>query len=193
MYEGGSGGSALSENIQAYLLQTKGRYAFKNVSMSPAINWGGTMASGGGKGQVPGTTLGSGQFVPWYDYQEGYNGYIFGPYLSNIRILNIGGTIKPYENTSFSVQGYYYGKIDDDSPAGSNPNIDFGGLSGWTTTAGSGDLGYEIDAILGYDYSKDVRLQLVYGTFIPGNAFKNVPTYGAAVVSEIRGEVTVKF
>ena len=113
--------------------------------------------------------------------------------MSNIRILNVGGTVKPYENTSFSVQGYYYGKMDDDSPAGSNPNIDFGGLSGWTTTASSGDLGFEIDGILTYDYSKDVRMQLVYGAFIPGNAYENVTTYVAAVVSEIRGEVNVKF
>ena len=194
VYEGGSGGAALTENISAYLVQLKGSYTFKDVSMSPAINWGGTIASGGGKGQDPATgALGSGQFVPWYDYQEGYNGYIFSPFLSNIRITNIGGTIKPYDNTSLSVQFYYYGKLDNDSPAGSNPNIDYGGLSGWTTTASSGDLGCEIDGILTYDYSKDVRLQLVYGTFIPGNAYKNVATYGAAVVSEIRGEVNVKF
>jgi hypothetical protein len=194
VYEGGSGGSALGDNISAYLLQSKGRYAFKDVSMSPAINWGGTMASGGGKGQdALAGTLGSGQFIPWYDYQEGYNGYIFSPFLSNIRILNVGGSVKPYENTSFSVQFYYYGKIDDDSPAGSNPNIDFGGLSGWTTTASSGDLGCEIDGILGYDYSKDVRFQLVYGAFIPGNAYKNVPTYGAQTVQEVRGEINVKF
>jgi len=194
VYEGGAGGAALAEGISAFLVQLKGSYTFKDASMTPAINWGGTFASGGGKGQDPTAgTLGSGQFVPWYDYQEGYNGYIFAPFLSNIRITNIGGSIKPYENTSFSVQFYYYGKIDDDSPAGSNPNIDFGGLSGWTTTASSGDLGLELDSILGYDYSKDVRFQLVYGVFVPGNAYKNVPTYGAATVQEVRGEVNVKF
>ncbi len=194
VYEGGSEGAASTESISAFLLQTKGRFAFKDVSMSPAINWGGTFASGGGKGQDPSTgALGSGQFVPWYDYQEGYNGYIFSPFLSNIRILNVGGTVKPYENTSFAVQFYYYQKVYNDSPAGSNPNIDFGGLSGWTTTAGSKDLGMELDGILGYDYSKDVRFQLVYGAFIPGGAYKNVPTYGAAVVQEVRGEINVKF
>jgi len=196
VYEGGSGGAALNDSIEAFLIQTKGRYAFKDVQWSPAINWGGTIASGGGGGQNPATgQLGDGQFVPWFDYQEGYNGYIAAPFLSNIRILNLGGTIKPYENTSLSIQAYYYQKMDADSPAGSNPNIDAGGLSGAGLSANgtSKELGYEFDTILGYDYSKDVRMQLVYATFVPGNAIKNVDTFGAKVVTEIRGEVNVKF
>ncbi len=192
VYEGGSGGSALQENINAFLVQMKGRYAFKDVAWSPAINWGGTFASGGGKGQNPSTgSLGSGQFVPWYDYEEGLNGYIFSPYLSNIRIMNIGGSVKPAENTSFSVQAYYYQKMDADSPAGSNPNLDFGGLSGWTSTDNDSALGLEIDSILGYDYSKDVRIQLIYAVFLPDDSFQQAGS--SAAVQEVRGEISVKF
>jgi len=64
VYEGGSGGSALANNLEAFLLQMKGKYSFKNVSLHPVINWGGTYASGGGKGQNASTgALGRGQFV----------------------------------------------------------------------------------------------------------------------------------
>ena len=191
-YEGGASGAASTEGISAYIVQLAGRWTIsKDSSLSPTINWGGTFASGGGKGQ--GTTgLGRGQFIPWFDYQEGYNGYIFCPLLSNIQISNIGGSIKPYENTSLSVQCYWYRKMDSDGFAGSDPNIDYGGLSGWATVPGD-NLGVEIDSILGYDYSKDVRMQLVYAAFIPGNGYKNNTAYGAQTVQEVRGELNVKF
>lgn len=193
-YEGGAGGAATANGISAYIVQVSGRWAAKDKSMSPSINWGSTWASGGGEGQDPTDpdSIGAGQFIPWFDYQDGYNGYIFCPLLSNIHIVNLGGSIRPYENTTFSVQGYWYRKMDSNSPAGSNPNLDFGGISGWDAGPGQ-NLGVEIDGILGYDYSKDVRLQLVYGAFIPGNAYKNVDTYGAATVQEVRGEINVKF
>lgn len=184
---GADGTAATAENISAFLLNLGGRYTLKNVQWVPVLNGSYTYASGGGRS-------GSGAFRPWFEYVDGYNGYLFAPSLSNIHILNLGASIKPYENTTLSLQGYYYLKADRDSAAGSNINVDFGGLefAREVAQANSRDLGWELDAILGYDYSKDVRVQLVYGMFIPEGAFHNTPEV-SAVAHEVRAEVNVKF
>jgi len=174
-YEGGANGVNDPVNIDAFLVNLGGRFTMKNSQWTPAMNANYLYASG--------------NFVPWFDYVEGYNGYVFVPRLSNMHIFNLGASVKPYENTTLSVQGYYYMKADVGMPASSDPNVDFGGLE-FVPTANSSGLGWEIDGILGYDYSKDVRLQLVYGAFLPGGAFG---TADAAAVQEVRGEVNVKF
>ena len=185
-YEGGSAGAAFNEGVSAFIANVGGRYTLKDVTWSPVINANYIYASGGG-------TDGRSQFRPWFDYAEGYNGYLFAPALANIHIFNLGASVKPYENTTLSLQGYYYLKADKDSGVGvsaSNPNADFGGL-GFVPTAASRELGWEFDAILGYDYSKDVRAQLVYAAFIPEGAFKHGDS--DSVAHELRGEINVKF
>ena len=182
-YEFGGNGTAVGKDIDAFVVNLGGRYTLKNVQWVPVLNGTYTFASGGGK-------HGNGSFRPWFDYVDGYNGYLFAPSLSNIHIFNLGASIKPYENTTLSLQAYYYLKADSDSPAGSNPNVDFGGL-GFPANAASRELGWELDSILGYDYSKDVRIQLVYGMFIPEGAFENGGS--SSVAHEVRGEVNVKF
>jgi hypothetical protein len=100
--------------------------------------------------------------------------------------------VKPYENTTLALQVYYYLKADKDGFAGSNPNVDFGGMSVSLPNGSSGqDIGWEIDGILGYDYSKDVRAQLVYGAFVPEGAYRHAGV--SAVAEEVRAEVNVKF
>ncbi len=183
-YEFGSNGGT-ADDISAWLANVGMRLALGDVAWTPAINAGYTYASGGG-----GT--GENNFLPWFDYIEGYNGYLFAPALSNIHIINLGLSVKPAESTTLSIQGYYYVKVDNDSPAGSNVNIDFGGVAAPLTTTGK-TLGWEVDGIIAYDYSKDVRLQLVGAVFIPGNAYKNDPTYSAATAQEVRAEVNVRF
>ena len=183
-YEGGADGNApATEGVSALIANVGGRFTLKNATWSPVVNANYIYASGGGK-------AGRGAFRPWFDYADGYNGYLFAPSLSNIHIFNLGASVKPYENTTLSLQAYYYLKVDKDSPAGSNSNVDFGGF-GPTPSANSRELGWEIDTILGYDYSKDVRVQLVYGAFIPEGAFHNGLT--DMVAHEVRGEVNVKF
>ena len=186
-YEFGSDGTPNTDNLSAYIVNLGFRLTLKDTQWSPVFNFGNTIASGGGNGNV------SGVFVPWFDYLEGYNGYLFCPALANIQIINAGASIKPYENTTLSVQGYFYRKIDKDGPAGSNVNYDWGGPT-WSAAASgvnSRELGWEIDGILGYDYSKDVRMQLVYGVFLPENAYQNAGFSVAA--QEVRAEVNVKF
>jgi len=187
-YEFGADGSTPADNhLSAFLLNAGAKYTLKNVQWVPVLNGNYIYASGGGKNNVDGS------FVPWFDYADGYNGYLFAPSLSNIHIFNLGASVKPYENTTLALQVYYYLKADGNGVSGSNPNVDFGGISPSPNAVGSNarDIGWEIDGILGYDYSKDVRAQLVYGAFIPSDAYRHAGT--SAVAEEVRAEVNVKF
>ncbi len=186
-YEFGPDGAPTGEDISAWLLNCGARLTMKDASMTPTFNANYTYASGGGHD-------GGKAFRPWFNYVEGNNGYLFAPLLSNVQIFNLGASIKPYENTTFSLQGYYYLLADKGSGGGiglrSDPNVDFGGL-GFSPNGASRELGWEIDTILGYDYSKDVRVQLVYAMFIPENDFNVFPS--DMVAHLVRGEVNVKF
>jgi hypothetical protein len=175
-YEFGANGTNSSGQISAFLADVGFKYTVRDAAWSPAVNGGYTFADG--------------EFVPWFDYVDGYAGYLFAPSLSNIHIINLGASVKPYENTTLSLQAYYYLKANKNNPVGSNPNVDFGG-PGFVATSSSRDIGWEIDSILGYDYSKDVRAALVYGAFIPDSAFHNGAT--DRVAHEVRAEVNVKF
>jgi hypothetical protein len=184
-YEFGDDGPTAGNNLSAVLFNLGGKYTLKNVQWVPVVNGNYIFASGGGNN-------GDSNFVPWFDYADGYNGYLFAPSLSNIHIFNLGASVKPYENTTLALQVYYYLKAETGSAAGSNGNVDFGGMS-LAATGASQDIGWEIDGILGYDYSKDVRAQLVYGAFIPEGAYRNAGTPVSAVAEEVRAEINVKF
>jgi hypothetical protein len=192
-YEFGANGGNAGGTIGAFLLNAGAKYTLKDVQWVPVFNGNFIYASGGGDGTSSGTDVGNAQFRPWFDYADGYNGYLFMPALTDIAIFNLGASVKPYENTTLSLQGYYYMKADKMGLAGSNGNVDWGGPS-WATLGNTGPdayLGWELDGILGYDYSKDVRAQLVYGIFLPGTAYENVGVTRAA--EEVRAELNVKF
>jgi len=167
-----------SQSLSAWLVNLGTQYTLKDVKWTPSFNANYTYASGGGKG---------GTFIPWFNY--GYNGYLFNPAYSNIHIFNLGASVKPSKNTSLALEGYYYLKANGNVNVASSANTDFGGF-GFVGSAASDNVGCEVDAIAGYDYSKDVRVQLVYGVFVPGSAFSGVT---ASTAQEIRGEINVKF
>jgi hypothetical protein len=177
--------------IDAWLINAGGQFALKDVQWTPMFNVNYTYASGGGTGFEH-------YFRPWFDYVEGYNGYLFHPALANLHIFNVGASVKPAENTTLSLQGYYYLKVDKDGFVISNPNVDFGltgavgGLGGVASGTGSREIGWELDTILGYDYSKDVRIQLVYAAFLPEHDLRNFSAFDA-VAHEVRGELNVRF
>jgi hypothetical protein len=183
-YEFGQNGDIAGGRQNAWLANAGIKIALKDTSMTPTINANYTFASGSGTSEEK-------NFIPWFDYVEGQNGYVFSPTLSNINIFNVGASIKPYENTTLAVQAYYYLKCSPAGGAGSNPNIDVGGISWSGYNGGESELGTEIDAILGYDYSKDVRFQLIYGIFIPGQNYTSGDFDTCA--NEVRAEVFVKF
>jgi len=199
-YEFGDAGlpAGYAKNISAFIANAAVKYSLAGVSWAPVLNATYTYAQGGG---------GSGlrhDFVPWFDMAEGYNGSVFAPALDDIQIFNLGAAVKPWANTTLAVQGYYYLRAARGSDVWSNPDADLGGPafvnlteaaiavnSASANILNSPGLGWEGDAILGYDYSKAVRCQLVYGAFIPdGQSFRGV---AAHVVHEVRGELTVKF
>jgi Alginate export len=185
-YEFGS--ATTGDNISAWLANAGAKFTLKDVQWAPVFNANFTYASGGGSD-------GEHAFRPWFDYVDGYNGYLLMPRLSNIMIFNVGGSVKPSENTSVSLQGYYYYGVD--TVAGnpgvgliSNPNVDFGGL-GYSPGGSSHNIGWELDSILGYDYSKDVRFQLVYAFFIPEHAYTVFAS--DAVAHLVRAEINARF
>jgi hypothetical protein len=188
VYEGGDPGNDATDYITAFMANAGLKYVWKDVRFTPSVNANYIYASGSGSDPYK-------NFIPWFDYVDGHNGYLFSPQLSNIQVINAGLTINPSKNTSFSVQGYYYLKASAAAAAGTNPNYDFGGMGFTTwdpTNPGSeSELGTEIDAIFGYDYSKDVRFQLVYGIFIPGLNYTQQGYNTCA--NEVRGEINVIF
>lgn len=190
-YEFGDNGFIDSGTLRAWMANAGVKIGLKDTQWTPTFNATYTVASGSDMSDP------TANFVPWFDHVDGYNGYLFCPALNNIHIFNVGASVKPYENTTLAVQAYYYMKFDRDGFAGSNPNYDFGGASftTWGTAGGdptSGNLGWEIDTSLGYDYSKDVRAQLVYGVFIPGNSYTEQSDV-SRVAHEVRAELNVKF
>ena len=182
-YEFANGGG---NEISAFIAKVNAKYTFKGVTWTPAVNASYTYASGGGEN-------GQAYFRPWFNMADGYNGYVLAPALSNIQIINLGISAQPAKNTSLSLQGYYYLKADRNGFVYSDRNADLGGnpatglVSGFSS---SRDIGGEVDAIVGYDYSKDVRCQLVYGMMFPGDVFDGVAN---RVANEVRGEINVKF
>jgi hypothetical protein len=190
-YEGGASGRG--DPISAFLANAGAKFTFADVKMTPAINANYIYASGGG-------ASGRGYFRPWFDAQEGYNGYVFKPEMSNIQIFNLGASIKPANNVSLALEGYYYLLNSKASYYGdssgrffTNPNLDVPG--GTSELSASRDLGWEFDTVLGYDYSKDVRCQLIYGVFIPGamhHTLNTVNNYDG-VAHGVRAELNVKF
>jgi hypothetical protein len=181
-YEGGANGinSGDDGSYSGWMGNVGAKYTFKDVKMEPAINANYIYASGYSSGYVP--------FFPSF---IGNNGYLFCPVISNIHIFNVGASIKPAQNVTLAVQGYFYMLDDTGSSAGTDwiqQEIGMDAFYGY----GKREIGWEVDGILGYDYSKDVRFQLVYAVFIPDRAVKSY-TYVSAAAHLVRGEVNVRF
>lgn len=190
-YEFGSASSG-EDNIEAIMANLGGQFTFKDTQWSPVINANYIYASGGGSD-------GKSYFRPWFDYVDGYFGYVAKPVLSNIHIFNLGVSVKPAENMTVSLQGYYYMKVDDDGAFGTNSNVDNGSFVSVDAGGGStadDQLGWEADLILGYDYSKDVRFKTVIGAFIPEQGVRDEVNGNSGVdrvVFMVRGEVSARF
>ena len=182
------------KNISAYLLKAEAKYVLKGVAWTPTFNASYTYASGDSDLIAPGAAASTRHyFLPWFNMADGNNGYVLAPLLSNIQIINLGASVKPCANTTLALQGYYYLKANKNGSCLQNisdPRANLGGFGFTTANSDSRDIGAEIDAIIGYDYSKDVRCQLVYAAFLPENAYEGV---ASRIVNQVRGEINVKF
>lgn len=107
------------------------------------------------------------------NYGECYYGEYYSevsPAMANKKITNFGIGISPLKKTNININYYIF--------------------NSWTKTInGVRDLGEEIDAILFYRYSPQVKLRFVYALFLPGEASINEGTSA----SKILGEILVRF
>ena len=93
-----------------------------------------------------------------------YYGEVFEPELSNILIYTAGIGIRPTKNSSIDVVYHrYLQHAAEDDIRDSNLEIDPNGESR--------QLGDEVDLIIGYRPTDNIRLEAVVGAFFPGSAF----------------------
>ncbi|MFQ5783916.1 MAG: alginate export family protein [Alphaproteobacteria bacterium] len=93
-----------------------------------------------------------------------YYGEVFDPELSNMTILTAGVGVRPSKRSSIDVVYHYYQQhraaaslrdaAVDISPQGR-----------------SRDLGHEVDLVVGYREIRDFDIEIVFGAFLPGDAF----------------------
>lgn len=144
-------------------------YVF-DVTWEPAVALAYTYASGD-KGDDA-TNPDEGMFDPLFNYN--YYGYAYSPRLSNISIVNGQVSVLPSDSVTLILDFYYYSQNEDRAMDMGNPDMDNGGVSAPTNGTDS-YLGMELDAILEYDYTEDVSLQVVGGWFKAGKAY-DLPT-----------------
>jgi len=179
---------AEDEKMKAFGFDLGMVYVF-DVTWEPAIALSYTYASGD-KGDDAADPAGE-MFDPMFNYN--YYGYAYSPYLSNIGILNAQVSILPSDSTTFILDFYYYSQNEDRIMSMGNPDMDNGGVSALTNGTES-YLGMELDAILEYDYTEDVSLQVVGAWFKAGDAYE-VPSNDESPddVFEFRMELLASF
>lgn len=156
------------ESLRAYGFDVGAVYVF-DVSWEPAIALSYTYGSGddGGDAENPMKKM----FNPMFNYN--YYGYAYSPRLSNIGILNAQVSLLPSDAWTLILDFYYYTQNEEMAMVMGNPDMDNGGVSA-ETNGEEKDLGMELDAILEYDYTEDVSLQLVGAWFKPGDAYNTL-------------------
>ncbi|MDP8214693.1 MAG: alginate export family protein [Candidatus Euphemobacter frigidus] len=179
---------AEDESMRAFGFDLGAVYVF-DVAWQPAIALSYTYGSGD-KGEDA-ANPDQKTFDPLFNYN--YYGYAYSPKLSNIGILNAQLSVLPSEAVAFIIDFYYYTQSKDRAMPMGNEDMDNGGVSAKTNGEDKA-LGMELDAILEYDYTEDVSLQLVGAWFKPGKAY-DLPTNDEDPddVVEIRAQVLASF
>jgi len=178
-YEFGS--SAASNDLGAWMFDVGTAYTFSNVQWKPTAWFGFFYASSG--------TNVNDRWVQWFDYNV-RGGMVLSPTLANMQILSFGIDTDATQKWTFGLHGFWYTKSENTvgtTQSGADNSALLGGLV--TGSTPSDELGFEFNAIVGFNYSKDVKTTFGFGYFAVGDAF------GAAAedVLEFRGEVSVSF
>jgi len=187
VYEFGSfqpvGGADM--DYKAYGIDVGMVYVF-DVAWEPAISLAYTFASGGDAAETD-----QKNFDPFFNYN--YYGYAYSPYLSNIGILNAQLSFLPSEDVTMIGSFYYYSQAEEIAMSMGDPNQDNGGVTALTNGTDK-NLGMEFDAIIEYDYTEDVSLQLIGAWFKPGDAYEVAGNENKADdVFELRAEAFLSF
>ncbi|MBU1933184.1 MAG: alginate export family protein, partial [Candidatus Omnitrophica bacterium] len=192
---------ARDQDALAY--QVAGEYAFPDITMpwtetvisSPMVKVGYTHYSG----EETGNTGDHEAWIPLYEDQTHgvianyILGGVNGGQNSNADILNIGGSISPMQDLTVSLDWYKFWLDEklvtaDGMLASANSALAWTNLTKATYYMNSDDdLGFELDLVLSYDYTEDVKMGLSAGYFQPGDAFQ-----AAASSSLENGETAVQ-
>lgn len=95
-----------------------------------------------------------------------YLGEVVDPELSNISIVTVGSGARLSERWELDIAYHRYAQIQtEDRLRGSDIEFDPAGVDS--------DLGDEVDLVLGYQHSEELKVQGLLGLFKPGAAFEN--------------------
>lgn len=176
----------------ALAYQVAGDYTFADINIpwvdvaivSPSLRLGWTHYDG----EETGNTGEHSAWIPLYEDQthgvvaNHILGGVNGGQNSNADILNVGGSIVPLQDLTLSVDFYKFWLdrklVDNDNEQASLYSAlmwtNLTEANYWMKT--SDDLGTELDIVLSYDYTEDVKTGLSIGWFKPGDAFDGADT-----------------
>jgi len=138
----------------------------------------------------------SGDYEAWDPLYEDQTKGLIADYLfaganngvsSNASIINLGGSIKPMEDLTISLDWFNY-TLDEKFSA--TTSLNDANISNVVVKTTDDDLGDEIDLGLTYDYSEDIVIGLQAGWFIPGDVFDSANDDEAI---EVIGSIAVSF
>lgn len=95
-----------------------------------------------------------------------YYGEVLNPELSNLGIVTAGAGIRPTKRISVDL---FYHRYFQHRSQNSLRNVDIDGTPEGTRRS----IGDEIDLIIGIEEIKDVKIEIIGGVFLPGNAFNS--------------------
>ncbi len=125
-------------------------------------------------------------FEPLGQYR--YYGHALSPRMSNIHIFNASASVQPNDFWNLALDYYHYMQDEKVAAAIGNPFLTDPGIMKRTTGLDD-NIGDEVDVSATYQYTDDVKAQILVAYFMPGDA------YGADDddALEIRGEILVSF
>jgi len=180
-----TGDRTITRDQDAFAATVEGSYVWNN-EYEPTIKLCYDYRSGEESGN-------SGDYEAWDPLYEDQTKGLIADYLfgganggvsSNASIINLGGSIKPMEDLTLTVDWFNY-TLDEKFAAGSisSPVASY-------SVKNDDNLGDEIDLGLIYDYSEDVVIGLQAGWFLPGDLFTSANDDDAM---EVIGSIAVSF
>jgi len=111
---------------------------------------------------------------------------------SNGSTINVMASAVPVQDLTIALDYYYFmlaQKWDTTNYLGTNPTRTLNGGSSYIIS-NKKNLGQEVDLLVGYDYTEDVKLGLTAGFFLPGKTFL---TNNNDMASTVMADVKVSF
>ena len=118
-------------------------------------------------------------------------GNTLSPELTNIRILTVGTGMDISPSSSLDLVYHYYRQSDREFLSSHDPD-----LKSRYDNSSTLDLGSEIDLIWGYEFSKNIKTELLLGMFMPSERFRASSTENSPRSSpaySVGLEVEIKF